>query len=176
MAQEIRGRSGRSRQPLELEHDTLYTHSGTQYFRDCFIQGTVDYIFGGATAVFENCTTYTVEGGTAITAPSTEESVPYGIVFLGGETTASAGVSSGSQALGRNWRPYGATAYIRTELGDHISDVGWVPMGDNSLDTARFSEYQTTGPGANPGARASQSRQLTDQEAAAYTVDNIFGS
>jgi pectinesterase len=156
--------------------DTLYTHSGTQYFRDCFVQGSVDYIFGGATAVFEDCTIHTIEGGTAITAPSTEPTVPFGIVFLGGEATAASGVSSGSQNLGRNWRPAGSTTYIRTVLGAHISAVGWGPMGENTLDTARFSEYQTSGPGANPGARAPQSQQLSDTEAAAFTVANIFGS
>jgi pectin methylesterase-like acyl-CoA thioesterase len=156
--------------------DTVYTHSGSQYFRHCFIQGSVDYIFGGATAVFEECTMYNIEGGTAITAPSTEEGVPFGLVFLGGEVTAHDSVSNSSMALGRNWRPYGSTTYIGTELGDHISAVGWVPMGDNTLDTARFSEYQTTGPGANPEARASRSSQLSDAQAATYTVANIFGS
>jgi pectin methylesterase-like acyl-CoA thioesterase len=154
--------------------DTLYTHSGTQYFRDCYIQGNVDYIFGGATAVFEDCSLYTIEGGTAVTAPSTDSDVPYGIVFLGGEATADSSIGAGSQHLGRNWRPYGSTTYIGTWLGDHISSDGWGPMGGNSLDTARFAEYETTGPGASPTTRVPQSRQLSEAEAAAYTVDNIF--
>ncbi len=154
--------------------DTLYVHSGSQYFRNCYVEGTVDYIFGGATAVFEGCAIHNLQNGTAVTAPSTEQTVPFGIVFLGGEVTAEPGVSR--VALGRNWRPYGATAYLHTQLGGHISAVGWVPMSDNTLETARFSEYQTTGPGANPGARAPQSSQLSDAQAAAYTVANIFGA
>jgi pectinesterase len=48
-------------------------------------------------------------------------------------------------------------------------------MGDNTLDTARFSEYKTSGPGANTGARAAQSKQLSDAQAANYTLSNIFG-
>jgi pectinesterase len=156
--------------------DTLYTHSGTQYYRNCHIQGTVDFIFGAATAVFDNNTIHSVGGGSALTAPSTEQTVPYGLVFLGGKVTAASNVSKGSVALGRNWRPYGAAAYIRTELGQHISAVGWVKMSENTLDTARFSEYLTTGAGANPSARAPQSKQLTAAQAATYTISNIFGS
>ena len=156
--------------------DTLYTHSGTQYYRNCHIQGTVDFIFGAATAVFDNNTIHSVGGGSALVAPSTEQNVPFGLVFLGGKVTAASNVSKGSVALGRNWRPYGAATYIRTELGQHISAVGWVKMSENTLDTARFSEYLTTGAGANTSARAPQSKQLTAAQAATYTISNIFGS
>lgn len=156
--------------------DTLYVKEGSQYFRDCYVEGTVDFIFGGATAVFENCTIHNVSGGSAVTAPSTEETVPFGIVFLGGELTAAPSVNAGSVNLGRNWRPFGFTSYIGTELGSHITAGGWIPMGENTLATARFSEFETTGPGANPGARVPESSQLTENEAAAFTVDNIFGA
>lgn len=156
--------------------DTLYVHSGTQYFRDSFVMGTVDFIFGAATAVFENSTIHSIGEGTALTAPSTDASTPFGLVFLGGKTTADSSVRSGHVALGRNWRPYGAATYIGVELGAHISAVGWVEMGSNILDTARFSEYKNTGPGANPSARVWQSKELTASEAAVYTVENIFGS
>ncbi len=156
--------------------DTLYVKEGSQYFKNCHIEGTVDFIFGGATAVFDECTIHNVGGGTAVTAPSTEEGVAFGIVFLGGKLTATPSVSSGSVNLGRNWRPYGSTTYIETELGSHITAVGWTKMGENILTTARFSEYQSKGPGANPGARASESKQLSAVEAAAFNVDDLFGS
>lgn len=154
--------------------DTLYVHSGSQYFRDCYVEGTVDYIFGGATAVFDNCVIHSVDGGTAITAPSTDQARPYGIVFLGGQVTASSAVSDDSVALGRNWRPYGSATYLGVDLASHIAPEGWRPMGGNSLDTARFAEYQNTGPGADTSQRVSQSRQLSYSEAENYTVDNIF--
>jgi len=154
--------------------DTLYVHSGSQYFKDCYVEGTVDYIFGGATAVFDNCAIHSVGGGTAITAPSTEQAQPYGIVFLGGRVTASSSVSNDSVALGRNWRPYGSTTYLGVDLGAHIAPEGWRAMGSNTLDTARFAEYENTGPGADTSQRVSQSRQLSFAEAADYTVENIF--
>jgi pectinesterase len=116
-----------------------------------------------------------VGGGTAATAPNTDQAVPYGLVFLGGELTADASVKAGSVALSRNWGAYGAAAFLNTTLGGHISAVGWSPMGTNTLDTARFSEYKTSGPGAKPGSRAPQSKQLTDQQAANYTLTTIFG-
>jgi len=156
--------------------DTLYVRKAKQYFRDCYVEGTVDFIFGDATAVFDECTVHNVSGGTAVTAPNTEQSVAYGLVFLGGELTAVSSIKAGSMALGRNWGAYGSATFLNTTLGPHISAVGWVPMGTNMLDTARFAEYKTSGPGAKPGSRAAQSKQLTDQQAASYTLDKIFGS
>ena len=159
--------------------DTLYVRKAKQYFRDCYVEGTVDFIFGDATAVFDNCTVHSVGGGTAATAPNTDQSVPYGLVFLGGQLTAVASIKAGSVALGRNWGAYGAAAFLNTTLGAHISPVGWQPMGSNTLATARFSEYRTVGPGASASAlaaRASQSKQLTAEQAATYTLDKIFGS
>ena len=157
--------------------DTLYVRKAKQYFKDCYVEGTVDFIFGDATAVFDNCTVKSVSGGgTAATAPNTDQAVPYGLVFLGGQLTADTSVKAGSVALGRNWGAYGAAAYLRTTLGAHISGVGWSPMGSNTLDTARFSEYKTTGPGATPSSRASQSKQLTDQQSSNYTLATIFGA
>jgi len=97
-------------------------------------------------------------------------------VFLGGQLTAAASVKAGSVALSRNWGAYGAAAFLHTTLGAHISAVGWQPMGSNTLDTARFSEYKSAGPGANVAARASQSKQLSDQQAANYTLATLFGA
>jgi pectin methylesterase-like acyl-CoA thioesterase len=156
--------------------DTLYVRKAKQYFRDCYMEGTVDFIFGDATAVFDNCTVNNVGSGTAATAPNTDQAVPYGLVFLGGQLTAAAGIKAGSIALSRNWGAYGSTTFLHTTLGAHISAVGWSPMGTNTLDTARFSEYKSTGPGATTGSRAPQSKQLTDQQAANYTLATIFGS
>lgn len=154
--------------------DTLYVKSGSQYFRDCYVEGSVDFIFGAATAVFEECIVRSLTQGTAVVAPNTDQSTPYGIVFLGGELTGETSLNPGSIALGRNWGAYGAATFLRTELGDHISGVGWEPMGENTLATARFAEFETTGPGADVGARAAESTQLSPTEAAEYTVDGIL--
>ncbi|MBN2193397.1 MAG: hypothetical protein JW751_11330 [Polyangiaceae bacterium] len=76
--------------------------------------------------------------------------------------------------LGRPWGPYGAATFLEVDLDDHIASVGFTTMGENTLQLARFSEYQNTGPGANPGARAAEARQLADTETAAHTLANIF--
>ena len=157
--------------------DTLYVRKAKQYFRDCYVEGTVDFIFGDGTTVFDNCTVKSVGGGgTAATAPNTDQAVAYGLVFLGGQLTADTSVKAGSVALSRNWGAYGAAAFLHTALGAHISAVGWSPMGTNTLDTARFSEYKNTGAGANTAARAPEAKQLTDQQAANYTLTTILGS
>ena len=82
--------------------------------------------------------------------------------------------------LGRPWRPYAKTVYLRCELGSQIIPEGWNPWkGDNMfLDkdkTAYYAEYKSTGAGANPKARVAWSHQLTDKEAKEYTLENIFG-
>ena len=152
--------------------DTLYVHNGTQYFKDCYVQGSTDFVFGGATAVFDNCEAKNVAGGSAVTAPNTDISVPYGIVFLGGKLTAASGVASNSVGLGRPWGVDGFTAYLHTAVGAHIVAAGFVMMDGNQPQNARFHEYESTGAGANASARAAY--QLTSSQAAAYTLANML--
>lgn len=154
--------------------DTLYVKSGSQYFKDCYVEGTVDYIFGAATAVFDTCTVHSVGGGSAVVAPNTDRATPFGIVFLGGNLTAATSVKASSQNLGRNWGAYGMTTFLGTDLGAHITDVGWIKMGENTLATARFAECQTTGAGAKTASRAPESKQLTNEEALDFTVENVL--
>ena len=152
--------------------DTLYTHQGSQYFRNCYVQGNTDYVFGGATAVLENCEVRNVEGGSATSAPNTDIGAAYGIVFLGGRFTAASGVSANSVGLGRPWGADGAGAFLRAELGAHIIAAGFVPMSGNQPQNARFHEYQSTGAGANASARSSY--QLSASQAASYTVATVL--
>ncbi len=153
--------------------DTLYVWGGTEYFRDCTIQGTVDYVFGPATAVFQNCTLYNASGGSAVAAPNTDLGTAYGIVFLGGHFTAASSVKSSSVALARPWRPNGAAAFLNCVLEAHILAAGFTSMSGNDPANARFREYQSTGAGANPSGRAAY--QMTASEAANYTIAKIFG-
>jgi pectin methylesterase-like acyl-CoA thioesterase len=152
--------------------DTLYTHSGTQYFRNCYVQGNTDYVFGSATAVLENCEARNVEGGSAVAAPNTDISSTYGIVFLGGKFTAVSSVKANSVALGRPWGADGAAAYLHVDLGAHIIAAGFVVMSGNQPQDARFHEYQSTGSGANTSSRSSY--QLSASQAANYSVANIL--
>lgn len=151
--------------------DTLYVYDGLQYYKNCYIEGRTDYIFGRGTGVFHHSVIHHIDKGGAITAPKTLKSNKFGLVFIDSKVTAKPGV--GDAILGRNWGADGSTVFIRTELGSHIKKDAWTKMGDNSLSTARFYEYKSFGPGANPSARSS--RQLTDREARDFTVKNIFG-
>ncbi|MGC4074283.1 MAG: pectinesterase family protein [Nibricoccus sp.] len=162
--------------------DTLMVNNGRQYFRGCYIEGRVDFIFGSATAVFENCELRSKAGG-HVTAASTPQEKPFGYVFLRCRLTSDDTPWEPSDTkkgrllatLGRPWRPYAAVAFIECEMGDHIAATGWNNWGkpDNEK-TARYAEYKSTGPGANTAARVSWSKQLTDTEAAAYTLENIL--
>jgi pectin methylesterase-like acyl-CoA thioesterase len=153
--------------------DTLYTHNGMQYFRNCYVQGNTDYVFGGATAVLQDCEARNVEGGSAVAAPNTDIGTAYGIVFLGGQFTAVSSVKSGSVALGRPWGADGFAAFLKVNLGSHISSAGFVTMSSNPPQNARFHEYQSTGSGANTSARSSY--QLSSSDAAKYTLATILG-
>ena len=131
-------------------------------------------MFGGATAVLDNCELRNVEGGSAVAAPNTDIGSAHGIVFLGGSFTAVASVRANSVGLGRPWGADGAAAYLRVTLGAHVIAEGFVPMSDNQPQNARFGEYESEGPGANAARR--QSYQLTDSEASGYALSNVLGA
>jgi pectinesterase len=151
--------------------DTLYANGGRQYYDRCEIEGRVDFIFGGATAVFDRCTIRSKNGG-YVTAASTSQDRPFGYVFL--DCTLAGDVAK--TYLGRPWRPYGAVAYIRCWIGDHVVPEGWDNWRNPENEkTARYVEYRCTGPGAERSKRVAWSRELTDEEAATYTVRNILG-
>ena len=162
--------------------DTLMANAGRQYYRDCYIEGRVDFIYGGATAVFENCELRSKAGG-HVTAASTAENQPYGYVFLrckltGDPTPWEADGSNKKPAfatLGRPWRPHASVIFLHCEMGSHIHPDGWSNWGrpDNEK-TARYAEYRSTGPGAKAGSRVKWSRQLTDEQAKAITPENLL--
>jgi len=149
--------------------DTLYTYGygSRQLYEDCYIEGTVDFIFGSSTAWFENCQVVGKTGG-FFTAASTPDTTRYGYVFhrcrLGGEAPA------GSFALGRPWRPYAKTVLLDCQLGAVVRPGGWDEWGkETNKQTTYYAEYKSTGPGAAPAARVPWSHQLTKAEASAYT-------
>lgn len=142
--------------------DTLYTYGypTRQYYEDCYIEGTVDFIFGKATAVFNRCDIHS-RGKGYVTAPATPQDSRYGYVFHDCRLTAADGVEN--VPLSRPWRPYAQAVFINCELGKHISPAGWDNWGKASNEqTVNYAEYNSKGPGANPTARAPYSRQLTD--------------
>ncbi len=157
--------------------DTLYTSKdGRNYYKDCLITGTTDFIFGEATAVFQNCTIRSLTNS-YITATSTTPEQAYGYVFFNCKLTASEEATK--VYLGRPWRPFAKTVFIDTEMDGHIVKEGWDPWkGDNMFPekekTAFYAEYNSTGPGANASGRVAWSKQLTVQEREKYTLENIL--
>jgi pectinesterase len=154
--------------------DTLYPHgeNSRQYYKNCYIEGTVDFIFGWSTAVFDGCTIFCKERG-YITAPSTNENSEFGFVFLNCKITGNA--PEASFYLGRPWRPYGKSVFINCELGKHIKPEGWHNWNKPEVEkTTLFAEYKNTGPGAK-GNRVKWSRELSDSEAEIYSTEKILG-
>ncbi len=146
--------------------DTVYTGvAGTHCaFYDCYIEGTTDFIFGPATAWFENCEIHS-KANSYITAASTPADQKYGYVFYKCRLTADADVDK--VYLGRPWRPYAATLFMDCELGSHIRPEGWHNWNNKkNEETARYSEYNNHGEGAKTTGRAAWSKQLTKKEAA----------
>ena len=155
--------------------DTLYTfgENTREYYEDCYIEGTVDFIFGKATAVFNRCELRSKRTGGFLTAPATPQGSNYGYVFYDCKLTADEGVEAGSVWLSRPWRPYGKTVFIRCEMGQHICPEGWNNWGKTDNErTAYYAEYQCYGKGADTSRRVAWSHQLKD--ANAYVMTNIL--
>ncbi|KJD40196.1 pectinesterase family protein [Paenibacillus polymyxa] len=152
--------------------DTLLVNRGRQYFKDSYISGSVDFIFGNAPAVFDNSIIHSLRAG-YVTAASTEETQP-GFVFTQCRLTTEAGLT-GKVDLGRPWRPYAHVTFLKTYMDDHIKPGGWNNWGKESNEqTARFGEYDNFGPGAESSGRVPWAKQLTADEANQYTVEAVL--
>ncbi len=154
--------------------DTVYAAGrfSRDYFKDCYIEGTTDFIFGEATALFESCTIH-CKSNSFITAASTYEGNPFGFVLLSCKITAEAGVDK--VFLGRPWRKFAKVAFLKCELGSFIRPEGWNNWSNPENEkTAVFTEYDCTGPGANRAGRVGWSRKMSVKEAAGYTKEHIF--
>ena len=153
--------------------DTIYTGvAGTRlFFKDCYICGTTDFIFGPSTAWFEGCTIESLINS-YITAASTPKDQPYGYIFNNCRLIASEGVDK--VYLGRPWRDYGYTLFMNCDMGSHIRPEGWHHWEKQREQTARYMEYNNRGDGAATKERVSWSRQLTKKEADQITPASVF--
>jgi len=143
------------------------------YFRDCYIEGSTDFIFGAATAVFKDCRVHSKKNS-HVTAASTNSIIPYGFVFFDCKLTADSNINKVS--LGRPWSPTASVTYVGCWMDKHIIPEGWNNWRNPANETtARYAEYHSSGPGANPDARVKWSRQLSDEEVKKFTIKNILG-
>lgn len=151
--------------------------NGIHYYKNCYIEGDVDFIFGGATAYFEECQIHSLTRNSDpdgyITAASTPEGQPYGYVFDHCRFTSDCAPET--VYLGRPWRNFAKTVILHSELGAHIKKEGWHDWNkEEAKEQAYYAEYENYGPGASPETRVSWSHQLTKEEASAYTKENIL--
>ncbi len=151
--------------------DTVYAAKKRQYFVDSYIEGNVDFIFGDARAVFENCEIRSnrKSGGYITAQGKSDAQQDNGYVFNHCRLTAGPGVQH--VWLGRPWRPYATVIFLNTEMGDFIEPAGWRewhPGETHYLDTVFYAEYNSSGPGAHPGERDPHTRRLSAAEAAQY--------
>jgi pectinesterase len=153
--------------------DTLFVNGGRQFFKDCYIEGHVDFIFGSASAVFENCTVHSKADGYITAHFRTSDAENTGFVFLRCRFTGS-GINKGVY-LGRPWRPFARVVFIDCWLDSHIKPEGWDNWRDPGREkTAWFGEYRSKGPGASSKARVAWSKQLTAGEAETFSLARFF--
>ena len=162
--------------------DTLYTYGRygknggikRNYFLDCYIEGTTDFIFGPSIAYFENCLIHSKKNS-YVTAASTLEGQKYGYVFKNCKLTAAPGIDK--CYLGRPWGAYAKTVFIDCELGPHIVSDGWhdweKPGKPDTKKNSYYAEYGSTGPGAR-GPRVKWAHSLKPRQLADYTFEKVM--
>lgn len=160
--------------------DGLERRPTRQYYGECFFRGDVDFLFGSATVMFDRCEVFSNERNDPhdpingwITAASTPEGVPHGYVFLDCLLTGDA--APGSVYLGRPWREFAKTAFVRCWMGAHIRNEGWHDWDKPGAHATTFyAEAGSTGPGA-AGPRVGWSHRLSPSEVAGLTVAAVLG-
>lgn len=159
---------------------------GRQLYQNCYICGDIDFIFGSATAYFENCEIASVyseklesdkDGNAPVygyaTAASTPEGYSYGYVFDHCNFTSTC--PDRSVFLGRPWRNYAKTILLHCTLGSHIRPEGFHDWNKKEAhDTILYAEYLSNGPGAFPSERASFVKQLSKEESLFYSKEKVL--
>ena len=172
--------------------DTLYTAWGRQQYRDCLIEGHVDFIFGAAAAVFDGCRIHSRGAGYITAHFRTTADAPTGYVFRNCKLTGEPGLLARAAAksnepappypdknsgkgvfLGRPWRAFARVVYLNCEMGEHIRPEGWDNWNGNTANesTAWFGEFGSSGPGANPDARVRWAHRLTAEDAEKFAPE-----
>ncbi|CAH8266026.1 unnamed protein product [Arabidopsis lyrata] len=147
---------------FEAYQDTLYVHSNRQFYRDCDVYGTVDFIFGNAAAVLQNCNIFArrprSKTNTITAQGRSDPNQNTGIIIHNSRVTAASDLrpvlGSTKTYLGRPWRQYSRTVFMKTSLDSLIDPRGWLEWNGNfALKTLFYAEFQNTGPGASTSGR-----------------------
>ncbi len=156
--------------------DTIYAgrENSHQYYENCWIEGTTDFIFGPATCWFENCQIY-CKRNSYITAASTPQNVPFGFIF--NHCTVSLADSVNAVYLGRPWRPYAMTVFMNCYIPKGIVPTGWHNWKNPENEkTARYFEFNNSGEGSKTDARVKWAKQLTKKESENFSVKTVLGN
>ncbi|CAH1435145.1 unnamed protein product [Lactuca virosa] len=167
--------------------DTLYVHSNRQFYINCYIAGTVDFIFGNAAAVLQDCDIHARRPNpnqrNMFTAQGrSDPNQNTGIVIQRSRIGATSDLipvqASFPSYLGRPWRNFSRTVVMQSTISDVINPAGWFPWdGDFALDTLYYGEYQNTGAGADTSNRVTWPgyRVITSAtEAGGFTAGNFI--
>ncbi|KNA09523.1 hypothetical protein SOVF_152850 [Spinacia oleracea] len=173
---------------FEGYQDTLYAHSLRQFYRECDIYGTVDFIFGNANVVFQNCNIYPRlpldNQFNAITAQGrTDPNQNTGISIENCVIRASDDLANSNSTtktyLGRPWKEYSRTVYLESFIDNVVDPSGWREWnGSFALDTLYYGEFNNTGPGSNVTDRVSWAgyHVMNATDASSFTVSTfVFG-
>eukprot|EP00249_Psilotum_nudum_P034413 c53436_g1_i1 orf=369-2219(+) len=165
--------------------DTLYVHSLRQFYRNCKIEGTIDFIFGNSASVFQNCkiivragrqkAAFSIVTAQGRTDPAETTALVFQDCIVNGTRSYMEGFYSNPNHyrtyLGRPWKLFSRTIFINTFMEALIRPEGWLPWnGTFALDTLFFGEYKDHGPGANSTGRVLWSSQMSTEEALHFTV------
>ncbi|KAL6008837.1 hypothetical protein ACLOJK_022063 [Asimina triloba] len=177
---------GLLRLPIDGYQGTLWAHCHRQFYRDCSISGTVDFIFGDAAAVFQNCmlVVWLPRAGqqNVVTAQGrTDQHQTSGIVIQNCRIVPEKQLfphrTTVLSYLGRPWKEFSGTVIMETEIGDLIQPEGWLSWKGNVPNTIFYAEYANRGPGAATGKRVQWQgfKVITDKaEVLPYTVDKFM--
>lgn len=155
--------------------DTLYLagEGHRSYFKDCHIEGSVDFIFGEGTAWFESCDIASLRSDSYVTAASTPQNQTYGFVFNKCKFVAEPGIKN--VYLGRPWRSYARTVVLNSELHGHIHEAGWQDWEERGAQsTVFYAEANNSGVGASVIARVAWSQQLNSQQLLKFKIENVL--
>ncbi|KAK6273759.1 hypothetical protein POUND7_010842 [Theobroma cacao] len=165
---------------FDAYQDTLYTHANRQFYRDCHIAGTIDFIFGNAAVVLQNCSIEPRQPGpdqfNTITAQSkTDPNQNTGISIQRCHITPFDNLTA-TTYLGRPWKDYATTIFMQSYIGEFVDPAGWTQwtQGVDPPNTIFYAEYQNIGPGSRTGQRINWPGvrpNLTNEEATRFTVE-----
>ncbi|KAK7314000.1 hypothetical protein VNO77_39221 [Canavalia gladiata] len=163
---------------IDAFQDTLYAHSNRQFYRECNIYGTVDFIFGNSAVVFQNCNILPkvpMQGqqNTITAQGKTDPNMNTGISIQNCNISPFGNLSSVQTYLGRPWKNYSTTVFMQSTLGSFINPNGWLPwVGNSAPDTIFYAEFQNVGPGASTKNRVKWKgvKTITTKQASMFTV------